>query len=258
MNRASDRKSKPPTRHEEVSEQASSRATASIRASSLAVCGMLAASGGFLDGFTYIGHGRVFANAMSGNIILFAANLFIRSWDVALRYLPPLIAFLAAVWVVQAIHLHSKSSGRPEPYVAVVLLEVVVLLVLSVLPAATPDAVFTTSIAFAAAVQMQTFRQVNGRIFGSTFTTGNLRTLGEATFKWVFEGHSREAAQVMRDFSVIIASFLCGAIGGGVTTKAFGNRALWFDIGLLAIVVLRIEAPVTLHPVEHKKSAAPV
>jgi len=27
---------------------------------------MLAAAGGFLDGFTYVGHGRVFANAMSG------------------------------------------------------------------------------------------------------------------------------------------------------------------------------------------------
>src|SRR6187402_1432230 len=27
-------------------------------------------SGGFLDAFTYVGHGRVFANAMTGNVVL--------------------------------------------------------------------------------------------------------------------------------------------------------------------------------------------
>lgn len=221
--------------------------TAKIRSTSLAVGGMLAAAGGFLDGFTYIGHGRVFANAMSANMILFGAYLFIRSWQTALRYLPPLIAFLAAVWASQAMHLHSKRSGAATPYAPVLFLEIIVLFVLSLLPAGTSDALFTTTIAFVAALQMQTFREVNGRVYGSTFTTGNLRTLGEATFTWLFEGHARSAARVVRDFSVIITAFLAGAIGGGVATRAFGNRALWFDIGLLVLVSVGIETTLVLH-----------
>jgi len=246
-------KSEPRAPAEPVSDRAS------IRATSLAVCAMLAATGGFLDGFTYIGHGRVFANAMTGNTILLGAYLFIRAWDTALRYLPPLIAFLIAVWVAQAIQLHLKRRRETTPYGPVVVVEIVVLLVLSLLPATTPDALFTTSIAFVAAVQMQTFRQVNGRVFSSTFTTGNLRTLGEAAFKWLFEGRSSDAAEVVRDFSVIVPAFLLGAIVGGVTTKVFGNRALWFGIGLLVLVAVRIELPLAVNRAHStKKSALPV
>ena len=212
-----------------------------LRASSLCVGGMLAAVGGFLDGFTYIGHGRVFANAMSGNVILLGAYCYTGSWHLARRYLPPIMAFLAAVWVSQAIQMHSKRRSGKTPYFGVLLLEIIVLLVLSLLPATAADTLFTTSIAFVAAVQMQTFREVNGRTYGSTFTTGNLRTLGEAAFKWFFEGHSRDAARVMRDFSVIVAAFLLGAIAGGATTKAFGNRALWCDIGLLVLVAIEVD-----------------
>src|SRR6185437_11215017 len=38
--------------------------------SSVAVACLLSLSGGFLDAFTYIGHGGVFANAMTGNVVL--------------------------------------------------------------------------------------------------------------------------------------------------------------------------------------------
>ena len=113
--------------------------------------------------------------------------------------------------------------------------------VLSLLPATTSDTSFTTSIAFAAAVQMNTFREVNGHSYSSTFTTGNLRTLGEAAFTWLFEGHAQDAARTVRDFSVIVGAFLLGAIAGGVATKALGNRALSCDIGFLVLVAICIQ-----------------
>jgi uncharacterized membrane protein YoaK (UPF0700 family) len=36
---------------------------------------LLTLSGGFPDAFTYLGHGKVFANSMTGNIVLLAARL---------------------------------------------------------------------------------------------------------------------------------------------------------------------------------------
>ena len=219
---------------------------ARLRAASLSVGGMLAAAGGFLDGFTYVGHGQVFANAMSANVILFGAYCYTGSFHIALRYLPPIMAFLAAVWASQTIQLHSKRRGIAALYGAVLLLEIVVLLVLSLLPATTPDTLFTTSIAFAAAVQMNTFREMNGHSYSSTFTTGNLRTLGEAAFTWLFEGHPQDAARTVRDFSVIVGAFLLGAIAGGVATKEFGNRALWWDIGLLILVAVCVQTRFSL------------
>jgi uncharacterized membrane protein YoaK (UPF0700 family) len=140
------------------------------------------------------------------------------------------------------MQLHSKRRDVSAPYPAVLVLEIGVLLVLSLLPSATPDILFTTSIAFAASVQVQTFREVDGHSYNSTFTTGNLRTLSEAAFAWFFEGHGPAAGRVVRDFSAVCVAFLLGATAGGYSAQAFGNRALWCDIILFALVAIRVRS----------------
>jgi uncharacterized membrane protein YoaK (UPF0700 family) len=212
------------------------------RVGTLGIGALLAAAGGFLDGFTYVGHGHVFANAMTGNVVLLGINCFSGSWRSGLNHLPAILCFLAGIWVAQAIQLYSRRRGIGSPYPAVLGLEICVLLILSLLPGTTADFLFTTSIAFAASVQVQTFREVNGRAFSSTFTTGNLRTLAEAAFTWTFEGRSETAARVVGDFSVICAAFLAGATAGGYSTQAFGNRALWCDIILLVVITIQVRS----------------
>jgi uncharacterized membrane protein YoaK (UPF0700 family) len=207
------------------------------RVGTLGISALLAAAGGFLDGFTYVGHGHVFANAMTGNVVLLGINCLSGSWRTGLKHLPAILCFLAGIWVAQAMQLYARRYR----YLAVLVLEVCVLLVLSLLPG-TADILFTTSIAFAASVQVQTFREVNGHPFSSTFTTGNLRTLAEAAFNWTFEGHSETAARVVGDFSVICTAFLVGATAGGYSTQAFGNRALWFDILMLAVIAVQVQS----------------
>jgi uncharacterized membrane protein YoaK (UPF0700 family) len=212
------------------------------RVGTLGISALLAAAGGFLDGFTYVGHGHVFANSMTGNVVLLGINFFSGSWRTGLNHLPAILCFLAGIWVAQAMQLYPKRRGTSAPYVAVLALEICVLLALSVLPRTAADILFTTSIAFAASVQVQTFREVNGQAFNSTFTTGNLRTLAEAAFTWTFEGHSETAARIVGDFSVICAAFLVGATSGGYSTHAFGNRALWCDIILLAAIAIQVRS----------------
>src|SRR5580704_7550354 len=168
------------------------------RVGTLLISAMLASAGGFLDGFMYVGHGHVFANSMTGNVVLLGINCLSRSWPAAFHHLPAILAFLAGVCVSQAMQLHAKRRDVSAPYSAVLVLEIGVLLVLSLLPATTSDILFITSIAFAASVQVQTFREVNGQNFSSTFTTGNLRTLADAAVVWFLEGNSPAAAQVVR------------------------------------------------------------
>ena len=139
------------------------------------------------------------------------------------------------------MQLHSKLRGVSAPYSAVLVLEISVLLVLSLMPATTADILFTTSIAFAASVQVQTFREVDGHSFNSTFTTGNLRTLSEAAVAWFFEGDS-QAARVVRDFGVICSAFLGGATAGGYAAQTFGNRALWCDVTLLVLIAICVQS----------------
>jgi uncharacterized membrane protein YoaK (UPF0700 family) len=69
--------------------------------SAIALC--WAAAGGFLDGFTYVGHGHVFASAMTGNVVLLGINSISGSWRTAFRYLPPILAFLLGLSTARAI-----------------------------------------------------------------------------------------------------------------------------------------------------------
>jgi len=205
---------------------------------------MLAAAGGFLDGFTYVGHGHVFANAMTGNVVLLGINFISGSWDTAFHHLPPILAFLLGISAAKALQLPRVVQLLRDPYIAALAIEIGILLGLSLLPWNTPDVPITMSIAFAASVQVGTFREVHGRNYNATFVTGNLRVLSEAVFDWCAAGHldgnRQEAARVAIDFSTICAAFLLGATVGGYAAGRFGNRALWFDIVVLAVVAIRL------------------
>ena len=54
---------------------------------------LLTLNGGFLDAFPYLGHGKVFANSMSGNIVMLAVSLGDGDIQQTLRHIWPLTAF---------------------------------------------------------------------------------------------------------------------------------------------------------------------
>lgn len=56
---------------------------------------LLAVIGGFLDAYTYLTRGRVFANAQTGNLVLLAMNLAGGQFQKAQYYLIPILAFIA-------------------------------------------------------------------------------------------------------------------------------------------------------------------
>lgn len=215
----------------------------------LTIASLLAVVGGSLDAFTYIGHGRVFSNAMTANVLLLGINCAAGAWADGLRHVPAILAFLIGVGVAQAIHIRARRHDRGVPYVAILGMETAVLAVLSFLPTSTPDLVYIISIAFAASMQVESFREVNGRSFNSTFTTGNLRTLSEAALGWLMAGRAPAEACAVRDFAIICLSFLAGAVAGAYFVRDFGNHALLFDVALLAVIsaIIAAEPPSAPH-----------
>jgi uncharacterized membrane protein YoaK (UPF0700 family) len=209
-------------------------------ASRLTNSALLALAGGFLDGFTYTGHGHVFANAMTGNVVLLGINCFSGSVETGLRHLPPIVMFLLGVMVGKMLETPAMARRLRHPHLAALMIQIAMLSALAVLPARTPDVWFTTTIAFVGSVQVESFRRVHGRSFNTTYTTGNLRTFAESCFAWGFAGGGSEARIATWDFGVICLSFFAGAAVGGVGTMRLGNRALWIDIVLLLVVVLRV------------------
>lgn len=58
---------------------------------SLLLGAMLAMAGGFFDAYTYLCRGKVFANAQTGNIVLFGANIAEGNWLRAAEYFLPIL-----------------------------------------------------------------------------------------------------------------------------------------------------------------------
>ncbi len=69
-------------------------------------------SGGLQDAYTYLCRGKVFANAQTGNIVLFSAYLFDGDWAHSRRYLVPVLSFMLGIFVAECIHRHFKHMER--------------------------------------------------------------------------------------------------------------------------------------------------
>ena len=54
---------------------------------------LLSVSGGIMDAYSYIYRGEVFANAQTGNVLLFSIHLSNGEWVEALHYAFPIMAF---------------------------------------------------------------------------------------------------------------------------------------------------------------------
>jgi len=201
----------------------------------LTVACLLSLSGGFLDAFTYVAHGKVFANAMTGNIILLGVSATAGEWRQALNHVPPLIAFVFGVFTAQAIKLPRLDPHWPA--LLSLILEIIVLAIIAVLPRSFPDIWIVLSIAFAAAVQNSSFTQVRAWSYNSVVTTGNLRRFGETLFTGVIPRRNTEMLTQARIFGAICLAFLAGALIGGLGARMLHNAALAIPVLVLSVVL---------------------
>jgi uncharacterized membrane protein YoaK (UPF0700 family) len=207
---------------------------------SVGVGATLALAGGYLDGFTFVGHGRIFANAMTGNIVYLGMEVLSSPGHPNFRHLPPLFMFMLGIWAARALHLPRFRRIVRNPYTAVLLVEVIILLILGFLPNRTPDFWITAPITFAASMQVLTFRMVGEHTYCSTFTTGNLSTLSAGLFDWLFTA-DKTARSKSRIFAIICGSFLVGATTGSLAVTRWGNRALMLEVIVLMLVAIRVK-----------------
>jgi uncharacterized membrane protein YoaK (UPF0700 family) len=149
--------------------------------STLAAGALLSAIGGFLDAYTYVGHGMVFANAQSGNVLLAALAIVNAQWSLAIRHIPPIIALFVGTFFVRAVQLISPRLGLRSATVCLAV-EALVLLGNAALPADINDYLSTVSISFAAALQWSAFANIEGWTYTSIAATGNLRQLADSIF----------------------------------------------------------------------------
>ena len=193
----------------------------------------LSLSGGLQDVYTYLFRGKVFANAQTGNIVLMAVHAFAGEWGRVLHYLVPLCFFALGVFAAELMHQKLQNLQRLHWRQLVVLCEIVMLFVVGFFPQEW-NLMANALVSFACAMQVQTFRKVNGYAFASTMCIGNMRSGTEALCAYF---HTRDIAilhKALTYFGVIVL-FALGAGFGALLTNVFSVRAIWFSCALLTI-----------------------
>ncbi len=186
---------------------------------------LLTAVGGYLDAYTYLARGSVFANAQTGNIVLFGINMAEQNYKKALFYLVSIITFGFGIAISEIIRDRFKEHND---YIhwrqIIVLIETAVVLSVAFIKS---DIVSNTLVSFVCALQVQTFKKMNGHRLATTMCTGNLRTATESLFKAVKTKDKFHVQKSIQFFEVILI-FILGAVLGAVITGIYGVKSVLF------------------------------
>ncbi len=201
------------------------------------VAALLILAAGMLDAFTYVGYGGVFANAMTGNLVVMTVRISGGNMLAGLPYLAPLTAYVCGVAVAHCLKEKPLRGVFPYPARISLGLEVAFLIAVALFGKGLPDMAVVTGIAFVAALQATAFTKVEKFAFTSVTTSANLRHFAESLMASLIFKEGKKAAREWRFFLTVCLCFFAGAIAGAFATRAFGHAAVWLPIGALSLAL---------------------
>lgn len=205
---------------------------------SLPVACLLTFAAGLLDIYSYMIRGHVFANAITGNLVLLGMNLAAGEWLNCGRYLFAISAYGAGILVANIIHEKMPLPWGLSWKQFVLFLEILVLLPVAFIPSGDWNLLVNGMISFICAMQVRAFQHVHGLPFVSTTCTGNLRKGTNALFSGLFH-HDLNEIRKAHHYYLVILSFVLGAVTGAFAFRDVLPYAV-FIIPAVFLVVLWI------------------
>jgi len=193
----------------------------------------LTVSGGLQDAYSYCIRGKVFANAQTGNVVLMSQHLFKGEVEESLNYLIPVLAFTLGVIVAEKISARYHYSHKLHWRQIVLIIEILLLFIVGFIPL-NLNILANAIVSFACAMQVQSFRKVNGYSFASTMCIGNLRSGVEALSIYTREKKEEKLKEALNYFGIIL-TFALGAGMGGILANTFQEKLIWLSSLLLLI-----------------------
>lgn len=192
---------------------------------------VLACSGGLMDAYSFLGRGKVFANAQTGNLLLLGVNISMGAWQNVPHYLCPIVCFALGCAIAHEVRLH-KGRGMHWRQIVVVA-EAILLACVSLMPASA-NLLANSLTSLACGMQVQAFRKLHGRPFATTMCIGNLRSGTQALVSYTHDGKRRDLRTAFLYYLVIL-TFVLGAILGNTLLDAFSLHAIMASCAFLLV-----------------------
>lgn len=197
---------------------------------------LLAFAGGYLDVYTYVCRGGVFANAQTGNMVLLAISAAESDFGKVFKYLLPILAFMLGILVTELVKSRYRYNTAIHWRQIVIALEFIVLLTIAFVPSGIQDDLVNIAVAFVCSMQVESFRKFEGKsAYATTMCTGNLRSATEHLF---FSGlnKNKEERNTSLKYYGIIAIFIVGAFVSMKVSQRVGEKSILVACFLLAAV----------------------
>ncbi len=198
---------------------------------SLPLAVLLTLSGGFMDAYSYVCRDHVFANAQTGNMILFGINISTGNFRTALQYLLPVSAFALGIAATEIIRYLVRNKNIVHWQQIILLIEAIILSLVAFLPQEL-NLLANSMISFACGFQVQSFQKVKGSNVATTMCIGNLRAATQAICEYGISKDKSAKASGLLYFS-IIGLFIVGAVLGNFFVKLWAEKAIVGSVLLL-------------------------
>ena len=185
---------------------------------------VLAASGGFMDAYSYIMRDHVFANAQTGNMLLLGVSISERNWPEVVRYLFPVLAFAAGIMLADLVRFRMDEKKRLHWRQISVLLEAIVLAGVCFIPVSL-NLLANSLTSLACGIQVESFRKIHGNGIATTMCIGNLRSGTQNWCDYHYTKNKESAFKGMLYYGIILM-FIIGAIIGNALVKLLAEKAI--------------------------------
>lgn len=195
---------------------------------------LLALSGGLMDAYSYLARGQVFANAQTGNMLLFGVNLANGQFQHALHYLFPVLAFGLGIFLAELVHFQNIQKVHWRQIT--LLFEILILFGVGFI-SFQQNLIANSLTSFACGLQVQAFRKIHGKGFATTMCIGNLRTGTHELCNFICTKKVQHLQSGLL-YYMIIVTFIIGAILGNFLIQLFSSKAIWASVILLLIAFI--------------------
>ncbi|MDU7500898.1 MAG: YoaK family protein, partial [Streptococcus thermophilus] len=104
------------------------------KSESLQIMFILTLIGGFLDSYSYVTRGGVFAFAQTGNLVLLSINICYGNLDKIVRYIMPIIAFILGTTLVRIFEKKHKYMKIVHWRQVIIVFEGIILALVGFIP----------------------------------------------------------------------------------------------------------------------------
>ena len=198
---------------------------------------------GYLNAYTYVTRGGIFANMHTGNMSKLGLGLLSGDYAGCWQYLAPILAALAGALFSETVRQKFARKGLGSWQRNMLAFEILVLAAAAFVASGWHDMLIACVFSFVTEAQLTVFGKWEGKSHSTTICTGNLRNLGQYLYPALFV-RDRESVRTAVLYGIVVFSFLAGVMVGAVLTRrlgTFGSLPVCAVLGVLMAVVVREE-----------------